>query len=61
MNLATLEIAVKKSTIAPDVRQLRVDLKEYLDERGCDFKCDMNTRDNNDALIDLKSVSQEAN
>ena len=36
-----------------DVRQFLVDLKEYLDERGCDFKCDMDTRDNNDALIDL--------
>lgn len=36
-----------------DVRQFLVDLKEYLDEQGCDFKCDMDTRDNNDALIDL--------
>ena len=36
-----------------DVRQFLVDLKEYLDERGCDFKNDMDTRDNNDALIDL--------
>jgi hypothetical protein len=36
-----------------DVRQFLVDLKEYLDERGCDFKNDMDTRNNNDALIDL--------
>ena len=36
-----------------DVKQFLVDLKEYLDERGCDFKNDMDTRDNNDALIDL--------
>ena len=36
-----------------DVKQFLVDLKEYLDERGCDFKNDMDIRDSNDALIDL--------
>ena len=36
-----------------DVRQFLVDLKEYLDERGCDFKNDRSTKDNNNALIDL--------
>lgn len=48
-----LRLAVQNIDDIGDVRQFLIDLKEYLDERACDFKSDMNTRDNNDALIDL--------
>ena len=42
-----------------EVRQLLIDLKEYLDEKACDYKQDMDTRDSNQEIIELLEYLKE--
>ena len=51
--------AVKTISDRHQVRQLLIDLKEFVDERACDYKQDMDTRDDNQELIELLEYLKE--
>ena len=51
--------AVKTIRDRHQVRQLLIDLKEFVDERACDYKQDMDTRDDNQELIELLEYLKE--
>ena len=51
--------AVKSISDRWQIRQLLIDLKEFVDERACDYKQDMDIRDDNQEIIELLEYLKE--